>query len=123
MNNQEYWDEVRSSANYVAELALEAHDNDVDEAREAIWDHALHEYVDSHEWIIYTRFHLPILEHTDNQEYAADNFGAEFLAETLKESGLHGLHQAIAFYAFYQDIADLLDDAIDAAANNVGGDV
>jgi hypothetical protein len=85
---------------------------DQDSVEEFLNDSCLHEQIDQSEWIIYTRHHLPIIQHADNIDYAIDNFGTEWAGETLKEVGLDGLHSGIAFWALYEDVKDIVQDII-----------
>lgn len=57
MDQREYWEEIESLAR---EITREARDEDRD-----IYD-VLHETIDGHQWIIYTRFHAEVLQHTAN---------------------------------------------------------
>ena len=121
ISNRDYWVEVRSIAAGIAEEAVEqAKDNDPDleqddvkeAAEEIINDTLLHETIDGHEWIIYTAYHLPILQWTDNADYMVDNLGGA--DDVLKSSGVDGLHQALAFWALYADVQECIDDALDS---------
>jgi hypothetical protein len=86
--------------------------NDKDELIELLNDSVLHEIVDGSEYIIYTAYHLPIIQHSDNDEYMLDNFGMESLAASL-EKGLSNLHMAIAFWALYADVQERINDILD----------
>lgn len=67
---------------------------------------ALHEYIDSHQWIIYNRFHGAIIAASQNADYAAE----------------HGLLNPqtehpdtvcqISFWAFFADVQAELDRLI-----------
>lgn len=113
---QEYREEVKETAANIVELAVEALESesaeyDRDRALELIHDYILHEQIDGHEYAIYYAYHLPILQHSDNAEYAGDNFGSDVLGDALKK-GLDNLHATLAFWAFYADVYDAIDDAI-----------
>ncbi len=106
MNHQEYWKEVKDLAECIIEDANEnVESGDYDEAQDVIDDYLLHEYVDSHQWVTYYSYSLDMIEHTQNEDYMLDNFGSDMVASALKD-GLDGLHQAVAFWAFYADISD-----------------
>ena len=113
INQKEYFAEVNATAGNIAEMALEEKGWDREEAEEYINDSLLHENIDGHEWIIYTAYHLPIIQHSPNDEYMADNMGG--LEETVKEGGVQGLHMAMAFWAFYADVQEELECALDSA--------
>jgi hypothetical protein len=114
-----YWTEVKDLAyNLIDETAAwidDADDLTLEELREEVEDKindfALHELIDSHQWIIYNYYNLQVIRYSDNEDYMADNFGSDALAETLKESGLDGLHTAIAFWCLYADVQDMLPAA------------
>ena len=111
MYNNEYWTEVKNTAECIAEQGFTEGDSTREEAEELINDWILHEYIDSHEWVIYNHNHLPILQHSDNENYMVANLGGA--AEVLESDGISGLHCALAFWAFYGDIQDYLEEALD----------
>lgn len=93
--------------------ALKECSNDGEQAMELINDGLLQEWVAGHEWVIYNAYHLTILQHSSNDEYMIDNLGEDSAASTLKEGGLSGLHYALAFWAMYADIQDILSETVD----------
>ena len=105
MNNTEYWKEVNETAENIISESTEYFEGDYDSPEEYINDTLLHETIDGHEWIIYSHNHLPILEHSPNDQYMVDNIGG--LDESLK-SGLDTLHCHLAFWAFYADVQEAL---------------
>lgn len=113
ITNAQYWIEVESVAANIACEAMQTAKNDRDEAEDIINDSLLHETIDGHEWIIYTAYHLPILQISDNTDYYIDNFGSDDAGYVLKNKGLDGLHQTIAFFAFYADVNDKISEALD----------
>ena len=117
MNYQEYWQEINNLANSIACEAMQDNDNNLDAAREDIFDSRLHETVDGHQWIIYYGYNLDVIGHSDNEDYYNDNFGAECLASSLERGGLSMLHCHIAFWAMYADICDKIEDALETYAD------
>jgi len=109
MNYPEYKEEIKSiAANLVEDNQEEATERG-DCVFEYIRDNGLdHEAVDGHQWSIYYSYSLDIIKHSDNDEYMVDNLGDESLVHALKEGGLNGLHQAIAFYAMVADVNEEL---------------
>lgn len=94
MSNTEYWQEVHS---IVDSLIEEREPDDTeDDLQERLW-----EDVDGHEWVIYTGYHYEILQHTDNDSYYVDNFGADGLTD-----GGHLRTELLAFGALYADCMD-----------------
>ena len=109
---QEYWAEVESVAADILAEALEDNDNDIDAATGDIYDCRLHFTIDYHQWIIYSAYNLDVIQHSDNEDYYAENFGSEALAHSLSEGGLNMLHCHIAFWALYADVSDKLYELI-----------
>lgn len=107
-----YYKEVQSIAKELVLEALEQCDNDSEQALELINDSLLHEWIDGHEWVIYNCYHLPIIQHSSNADYMEDNLGADYAVSELKEKGLSGLHCALAYWAMYADIQDILEDTM-----------
>ena len=118
ISNSEYWQEVLNIAKTLVEDAASATDCDnaetfdQDTIRDYIFDSALHQAIDSHQWVIYYGYNLPVLQHSDNAEYGIDEFGSDWIADTVKSGGLSGLHSALAFWALYADVMGYIDDAI-----------
>ena len=119
ITSSQYWNEVQSLAVSIAEDAMSYYDNNRDEAEELINDSLLHETIDGHQWIIYNAYNLDVYQHSDNSDYYIDNFGGDDAAYVLKEKGLDGLHQALAFWSLYADVQDKIDEALDGVENNI----
>jgi len=113
MNCKEYYSEVGAIAEALVDEAMFEHDNDADQAMEHINDGRLHETIDGHQWVIYYNYNLSIIEHSSNDGYMIDNLGLENAAQALESGGLNGLHQAIAYWALYADVYELLQDKMD----------
>ena len=120
MNNQEYWNEVNEIAEAIAEQAMLESDTGKqasiivrEDAEELINDSLLHEAIDSHQLVIYYSYNLDVIKHSDNAGYMQDNFGAECIAASLESGGIDGLHTAMAFWALYADVQDLISDKLD----------
>lgn len=63
----------------------------------------IHETVDGHHWVIWSRFHAPVLQFSDNPE-AAGEFGG--LEEVLRSRGISGLFMLLARAAMIRDVED-----------------
>lgn len=113
ITSSQYWIEVEALANSIATEAMQSCDNDRDDAEELINDSLLHENIDSHQWIIYNSYNLDVIQYSDNSDYYIDEFGAEDAGESLKSGGLSGLHTAIAFWALYADVQNMISDELD----------
>lgn len=120
ITRNEYIEEIEGIAANIACEAVQSvkvdnpdieQDEIKESAQELINDSLLHETIDGHEWIIYTAYHLPILQYSPNDDYMVENLGGA--EEVLKQSGIGGLHQALAFWAMYADVQDELDSALD----------
>lgn len=119
MNYTEYYKEVNSIAENLIAEAMAEYDNDAEQAMDDITDCRLHEAIDSHQWIIYNSYNLSIIKHSDNDEYMIDNMGEESATEALMSGGLSGLHQALAYWAMYADVQELLQDKMDEFIDNL----
>ena len=113
ITNSQYWNEVQSLAVSIAKDAMSHCDNNRDEAEELITDSLMHETIGAHQWVIYNAYHLDLLQYSDNSDHYIDNFGADDTALILKERGLNGLHQDLAFYALFADVQEKIKDALD----------
>lgn len=113
INSSQYWKEVQSLANQIAQDAMAQCDNNRDEAEELINDGLLDETIGAHQWVIYSAYNLEVYQYSDNPEYYIDNFGAEDAALILKERGLDSLHQSLAFWALYADVKEKITDALE----------
>lgn len=112
----EYFAEVKSTASYIVDLAIE--NIEIDEktvdresVQDLINDSLLHEQIDGHEYAIYYHHHLPILQFSDNAEYGIDN-GLTDVADAVSNGGLQSLHANLAFWAFYADVEQAIQDLI-----------
>ena len=119
ITSSQYWNEVQSLAVSIAEDAMSRCDNDRSEAEEMINDSMLHETIDGHQWIIYYAYNLDVYQYSDNSDYYIENFGSDDAAHVLKENGLNGLHQALAFWSLYADVQDKIGEALDGVESNV----
>ena len=119
ITSSQYWNEVQSLAVSIAEDAMAHCDNNRDEAEELINDSLLHETIDGHQWIIYSAYNLDVYQYSSNSDNYINNFGGDDAAFVLKEKGLDGLHQALAFWALYADVQDKIDEALDGVEINI----
>ena len=113
----EYWEEIEGLAANIAAEAMQEAEGDRDAAEDIIDNDLLHETINSHQWIIYYAYNLDVIKHSNNENYAIDTFGGEYLADILKNKGLNDLHTAIAFWAMYADVQDKTNDALDELEN------
>ena len=113
ITSSQYWIEVEALANLIATNAMQSCDNDRDDAEELIIDRLLHETIDGHEWIIYNAYNLDVIQYSDNEDYYIDEFGSESAGDELKSGGLSRLHTAVAFWALYADVQNMISDELD----------
>lgn len=119
LNTQmDYNTEINSIAADLVQRAVSENDNR-EQAEEEINDYMLHEDIDSHQWIIYTAYALPVIQYSPNDDYLIDNFGNEEASFILANSGLDALHTAIAFWAMYADVQEQLNQAFDDYQENL----
>ena len=90
---RDYWQQVASVADDVAEEMREAAYDDVSDL---LWQR-----VDSHQWIIYYHHNLAVMEHTDNGAALMDEMGADGLTGA---DSWHEVCTRFAFYAFLSDV-------------------
>jgi len=109
----EYWTEINSIAENMVSECMDECDNDREAAEELINDSRLHETIDGHQWVIYYSYNDDVRKHSDNEDYAADNFGNEYLGQIVTEQGYDTLGTVIAFWCMYADVQDKLNDAFD----------
>ena len=95
---------------------------DSEALEEAINDTLLHEAIDSHMWIIYYYYNLDVYQHSDNRDYYMDNLGGDCMVESLKQGGLQGLHQALAFWCLYADVQEALSGILTEMNDATNGD-
>lgn len=87
---------------------------DKDEIEELVNDGLLHETIDGSQYAIYYHYHLDILKHSTNSEYAIDNvLCGDEMATILKQNGLKGLHQTLAFWAMMEDVQEELNEILE----------
>ena len=119
ITSSQYCNEIQSLAVSIAEDAMAYCANNREEAEELINDSLLHETIDGHQWIIYYAYNLDVYQYSRNSDYYIDNFGGDDAAFVLKEKGLDGLHQALAFWSLYADVQDKIDEALDGVESNI----
>jgi hypothetical protein len=101
MTQQEYWNEIRSLAEWLsdnrpAELGGEGVVADYGEDADR-YD-AIHETLDGHEFVIYTRKARQVVAHSDNPDHMMDEFGSDCFGGMFDERR--------AYWAMMQDIID-----------------
>ena len=113
ITSSQYWNEVEALATQIAQDAMSSCDNSRDEAEELITDSLMHETIGAHQWVIYNAYSLDVLQYSGNSDRYVDEFGVEDAAIVLKERGLDGLHQSLAFWALYADVQEKISEALD----------
>jgi len=106
-----YIEEIKGIAtNLVKELMDEYEDRE--EAEEQTYDR-LHETIDGHQWVIYYAYNEDVLEYSDNDEAYQDCYDNESLGALVAEKGIDGVKPMMAYFAMYQDVSELLEQAFD----------
>ena len=108
MEITEYYIEIAKLAEEVIEEAKQQATNA--EEIEEIARELLFEFVEAHKYVIYSRYHKPILEISENADFMIDYIGGE--EEALKKGGLTGLHAALAFWAIYADAEEKVSESL-----------
>jgi flagellar biosynthesis chaperone FliJ len=106
MDSREYHNEIMDLAKEVIQAVI-------DEG--ADYYDRLHEVIDSHKWIIYNRFHMEVIAHTNNEEAYQEVYGAEDFGRLVIDRGVSVLFQTIAFFAMEADVRDELRDLAEKA--------
>ena len=119
ISSSQYWNEVQSLAVSIAEDAMLQCDNSREDAEELIYDSLLFETIDGHKWVIYYAYNLDVYQYSNNSDYYIDNFGGDDAAYVLKEKGLDGLHQVLAFWSLYADVQDKIIEALDGVESSI----
>ena len=112
-SSSQYWNEIQSLAVIIAADAMSYCDNNREEAEELINDSLLFETIGAHQWVIYNAYNLDVLQYSGNSDRYVDEFGADDAVLVLKERGLGGLHQSLAFWALYADVQEKIEEALD----------
>ncbi len=113
ITSSQYWIEVEALATQIAQDAMSSCGNNRSDAEELIADSLMHETIGAHQWVIYNAYNLELLQYSDNPDHYIDEFGTEDAAIVLRESGLGGLHQSLAFWALYADVQEKIEEALD----------
>ena len=95
MTKSEYWAEIKSLAD---ETVRACRDGEVDDLHDY-----LHERIDGHSYVIYTRENHDVIRWTENEDYTAREFGADSL---VRDGSIHWA--LIAYGAMYGDLTDEL---------------
>jgi len=101
MNYTEYRTEIKDVAEGIIEECLN-HGQELSSM--------IHETIDGHQWIIYTRYHDEILRYSENAEAYEDIFTDEQIGERVAEGGLAAAIAEKAFYAMDQDVRDAISE-------------
>lgn len=104
ITQKQYWEEVTSIAKEVIREARETGRGE--RARERAHDY-LHEFVDGHEWIIYTWAYPYVLIHSKSEDALFDELGPQ------EASSYSDIMQKMAFYALYTDAMNELSGMLD----------
>lgn len=93
-------------------------ESDRDDVEEQLSE-SLNELIDQSQYAIYNHWHLPIIQYSPNDDAYISNVGGDGAAHVLKERGISGLHQVMAFYALEQDVRDELAEILDEQLDDV----
>lgn len=97
MERTEYYTEIRSLADSLIEDAR-GQKMDSEAFDEYLW-----ESIDGHQWVIYTHQSQQVVACSDNDGYAAENWGAESI---VRDGAIHWA--GLAFGAMYADVQEEL---------------
>lgn len=109
MKCNEYFAECQRLAEEAVELAMQSRSLKASELDASDIDEFIFELVDGHEWIIYTRHALNILQHTNN-----DNTLFE-VGDLSEVDSASSVYTSLAFWAMREDVLERLDAALQNA--------
>ena len=120
MKYSEYYNEVRETAQNIIDEALESQDwfdlrygkDPYEAAIEVIQDWALPQAIDGHQWIIYTGYHLDILNNSGNDEAYTEIYSDEDIGQIIRENGAAHFDMIRAFWAFNYDVQEVIFDML-----------
>ena len=101
MTQQEYWDEIRSLAEWLSDnrpTELGGEGVTADYGEDADRYDAMHKTLDGHEFVIYTYKARQVAFHSDNPDHMMDELGADAGGDMFDERR--------AYWAMQQDIID-----------------
>jgi len=104
---REYREDVDSTAAELFDNAKENHPDDKDALRDEAFE-AIHEAVDGSQWVIYTARAMRVLMYSRNDDAIFEQ--GEGLGHV---SSMAEVYSQAAFWAFYQDVSEKLDEYID----------
>lgn len=110
----EYYDEVRSIAESIAQEAIEESSGDRSDAEDLIHD-KLHEAVDGHELVIYYAGNDTILRHSSNGDAWQDCYSNADMGKVVADEGLDKVKTIQAFFALEADVREYMDECLDEA--------
>jgi hypothetical protein len=93
MTSWEYWSEITEIAN-----ECKQRERDGEELSDIV-----HEWIDSHQWVIYTPYHYEVLRISSNVDYGCEE-GLIDLNEDFKEGGLGRVTMSLTYRAMYADV-------------------
>lgn len=107
LTDSEYYAEISSIVDEAIAAAREFK-MDAEEFDRYIW-----ETIDGHEWVIYTGYHYDVLARSENDGYAADNWGADSIIENGELQTAR-----MAFGAMYADVMQEIGNRDDFDPSN-----
>ena len=113
LTNTEYDNEIKELAADIWEEALSQAEGDTEEAEQLAYE-LTHEWVDSHQWVIYTSYHKDVLAFTENEGAFEDVYCNEGIAAIVSEGGLITLNTIMTYFAMQADVLQALHEYIKA---------
>lgn len=108
-----YNEEIQDITTCLVDDMMSEHDNDREAAEEYSHDR-LHEVIDGHQWVIYYAYNDEVLKYSDNDEAYQDCYDNESLGALVDEKGIDGVKPMMAYFAMYQDVSELLEEAFNS---------
>jgi len=107
ITQSEYNKEIQSLAQEIWREALEQANNDREDAYDLIYD-VTHEYVDGHQWIIYSAYNQSVTECSYNPNAYQDIYDDTGLGQLVAEGGVSQLYRILAICAMHADVSEVV---------------
>ena len=109
LTNAEYGCEIEELAAGIWEEALTQAEGNTEEVEQLAYE-LIHDWVDSHQWVVYTVYHRDVLTFTENEGAYKDVYGNDDLGSIVREGGLDKLNTIMVYFAMQADILEALHE-------------
>jgi len=96
--------------------ALEATDNDIEAARELIYE-KVEETVGFHKWVQGSKFHLTVLQCTNSYDAFLSTHDFDSSSDIVSKQGVAALHSMMVHHAIAADVYEVANGLADKTIN------